>query len=252
MLTNTSMQQLHRMHPTTNTPDLLLRDAPTHLLQIVPVSSSRLNLYYSQMQAQLVPPTCPHCSHALHVFVPGRPVDMLGQDVSDVMLRLDFRDDQLSLRDSVCTHSPLTPICRPLPAQRLDAILRAALESVFICIPLFTPMSTFKLFPPEPIVATSIIPQNSDSPDDNATVSCLAVHLDTMVPKHNDSPEVDLLVPLRPVKAVPDQTTNGNFWNLYSITTPPFSLTYLARLFAALQSCSSGFDMNLKISFVAN
>ncbi len=47
-------------------------------------------------------------------------------------------------------------------------------------------------------------------------------------------------------------TFSGNFWNLYSMTTLPLSLKYLATLFALLQPCSSGSDVNLLISLAAN
>ncbi len=47
-------------------------------------------------------------------------------------------------------------------------------------------------------------------------------------------------------------TFSGILWDLCSMTTLFLSLRYLAHFLALLQSCSSGFDVNLDTSFAAN
>ncbi len=72
-------------------------------------------------------------------------------------------------------------------------------------------------------------------------------------PSITTPPNLDFLVLLHPAESVSDHITTffGSSWNFYFNTTLLWSLTYLARRFVALQSCSSGFDVNLKISLAA-
>ncbi len=67
-------------------------------------------------------------------------------------------------------------------------------------------------------------------------------------------PEVDFPARLQTAKSVSDHATtfSGIFWILYSMTTLLLSVKYFANLLVLLQSCSSGFDVNLDTSFDAS
>ncbi len=54
---------------------------------------------------------------------------------------------------------------------------------------------------PQPVLVGFTIPQNSTSPDDNTTVSCLAARLDALLAKHPNRP---LLVQTRLAKSLSD------------------------------------------------